>query len=155
MIYLADSLTTALAEAYPDQMPDVGICARSRAVWLETEEPVSLLDITGDGAMAIGAVGTLQWGDEPRRRTQRWGRRIYEQYDHLAGIHYAGAHQGGRCVALWERGAAGLRIRDGADQALWAIWSRIIVAFAGQGRRPRHKPDVACAGCRDAYPTDC
>jgi hypothetical protein len=32
---------------------------------------VTLLDLAGDGALSIGAVGTLGSGNEPRRLTQR------------------------------------------------------------------------------------
>lgn len=67
---------------------------------------ISLLDLTGEGALAIGATGTLQWGDEPRRRTRRWARRIYEQYAELDGVRYQAANQGGECVVLWQRAPA-------------------------------------------------
>jgi len=102
-IYLATDLATALAEVFGEQRPQVGICPHTRAVWARPEHDVQLLDLTGDGAMAIGAVGTLTWGDEPRRRTQRWARRIYEQYARLGGVRYRTAHQGGEAVVLWDR----------------------------------------------------
>jgi len=95
--------------------------------------------------MAIGAVGTLAWGDESVRRTQRWGRRIYEQYGHLDGILYHAAHQGGEAIALWER-APKLEPARGGDRKLWALWPYVEVALAGQRRFPRR---IAAADCHD------
>jgi hypothetical protein len=95
VLYLAADLGTALAEAYPGQWPDVARCPHTRAAWVRPSARARLLDLTASGAIAIGAVGTLAWGDEPRTRPQWWGRRIYEQYERLDGIRYRAAHQGG------------------------------------------------------------
>jgi hypothetical protein len=149
VIYLAADLPTALAEAYPGLWPEVPICPHTRAGWVSPHRPVALLDLTGNGAMAIGAVGTLQWGDEPRRRTQRWARRIYEQYDHLNGIRYQAAHQGGESVVVWDR-APTLDPRVGGDRKLWAVWSRVVMALASQRRTPRRIDAADCRACRDA-----
>jgi hypothetical protein len=124
VLYLAANLATALAESYPGQWPEVSICPHARAAWMRPAAPITLLDLTGEGALAIGAPGTLQWGDEPRRRTQRWGRRIYEQYHSLEGIRYQAAHQSGESVVLWERAPALHRL-PGGDRRLWAVWSRV------------------------------
>ncbi len=149
VVYLAGDLPTALAESYPGQRPDVSICPHARAAWMSPPTPIALLDITGEGALAIGAPGTLQWGDEPRRRTQRWGRRIYEQYLDLEGIRYQSAHQGGECIVLWERAPA-LTHLAGGDRRLWAVWSRVTVALAGQRRTPRRIAATECSRCRAA-----
>ena len=150
VLYLARDLATALAEAYPDQWPEVSICPHSRAGWARpADRPFRLLDLTGNGAMAIGAVGTVAWGDEPRRRTQRWGRRIYEQYAELDGIVYHAAHQGGESVALWER-ARGLQPVPGGDRKLWAVWRYVVDALAAQRRYPRRVAAAGCRGCRKA-----
>ncbi len=148
-MYLAANLATALAESYPEQWPEVLICPHARAAWVSPPKSISLLDLTGEGALAIGAPGTLQWGNEPRRRTQRWGRRIYEQYHDLDGIRYQGAHQGGECVVVWERAPALHRLAGG-DRRLWAVWSRVAIALAGQGRTPRRVAATGCERCRDA-----
>jgi len=146
VLYLARDLATGLAEAFPDQWPEVRICPNARASWLQPPAPIRLLDLTGNGAMAIGAVGTVGWGNEPRRRTQRWGRRIYEQYPTLDGIVYNGAHQGGESIALWDR-APELELRPGGDSKLWTVWSRVVVALADQGRYPRRAAIEACLAC--------
>ncbi len=148
-LYLAADLGTALAESYPGQWPEVLICPHARAAWVRPPRSIALLDLAGEGALAIGAPGTLQWGDEPRRRTQRWGRRIYEQYRDLEGIRYQAAHQGGECVVVWERAPAVHRLAGG-DRRLWAVWSRVVVALAGQGRTPRRIAASGCQRCRDA-----
>jgi len=149
VLYLGRDLATGLAEAYSGQWPVVDICPHARAAWVRPSEGIELLDLTGDGAMKIGAVGTLAWGDEPRPRTQRWGRRIYEQYTHLDGILYLAAHQGGESIALWER-APHLEAAVGGDRALWAVWRHVIVALARQGRTPRRISPAACEACHDA-----
>jgi hypothetical protein len=148
VLYLAANLATALAEAYAGQWPDVSICPHARAAWAYPATAISLLDLAGEGALALGATGTLQWGDEPRKRTQRWARRIYEQYAVLDGIRYQAAHQGGECVVLWER-APSLHSLPGGDRRLWAVWSRIVVALAGQRRAPRRIAAEGCARCRE------
>lgn len=149
VLYLAADLATALAESYPGQWPEVSICPHARAGWAHPTAPIPLLDLTGEGALAIGATGTLQWGDEPRRRTQRWGRRIYEQYHDLQGIRYQAAHQGGECVVLWERAPALYSLEDD-DRGLWAVWSRVVTALAGQRRTPRRIAATDCKRCREA-----
>jgi hypothetical protein len=149
VLYLAQTLGTALAEAYPGQWPEVGVCPHARAGWVCPPTVIELVDLTGEGALAIGAVGTLQWGDEPRRRTQRWGRRMYEQYSQLAGIRYQAAHQGGESVVLWERAPRPVALAGG-DRKLWAVWRWVITALAPQGRTPRRIAATDCASCRDA-----
>jgi hypothetical protein len=149
VLYLANDLATALAEAYPDQWPQVDICPHARAAWVQPCAPIVLLDLTGPGAMAIGAVGTLAWGDEPRARTQRWGRRIYEQYTRLDGIRYRAANQGGESVVLWER-APGLDAAPGGDRRLWAVWKRVVIALADQRRSPRRVAAADCRRCQEA-----
>jgi RES domain len=148
VLYLAADLATALAESYPEQWPEVSICLHTRAAWVCPPVQVALLDLSGEGALAIGATGVLQWGDEPRRRTQRWGRRIYEQYGHLEGIRYQAANQG-ECTVLWER-APTLQHLQGGDRSLWAVWSRVVTALAGQRRTPRRIEAGECRRCREA-----
>ena len=132
--YLGDSLGCGLAEALPEQWPEVRICPNHRVVQAAPARPLALLDLRGDGAMAIGAVGTLGAGNEPRRLTQRWGRAIYEDLPALAGVVYRGAHQGGVSVAVWDRAGvlqarpgtpddgeplAGPRLRTRVDRRAW------------------------------------
>jgi hypothetical protein len=61
----------------PGRSP-VEICPNRYLMVAESSAPALLLDVSGDGAMRIGAVATLGSGNEKRRTTQRWARRIYE-----------------------------------------------------------------------------
>ena len=153
MNYLGDTLGCGLAEAFPEQWPEVRICPNHRAAQAAPEQPVELLDLTGDGAMAIGAVGTLGSGNEPRRMTQRWGRAIYEDLPDLAGVKYRGAHQGGLSVAVWER-AGEMQTRPGTPAAGEALGgplaARVTVALALQGHRPVWIDAASCEDCRKA-----
>ena len=147
--YLGDSLGCGLAEALPEQWPEVRICPNHRVVQAAPARPLALLDLRGDGAMAIGAVGTLGAGNEPRRLTQRWGRAIYEDLPALAGVVYRGAHQGGVSVAVWDR-AGVLHARpgtpdDGEPLAGPRLRTRVIAALARQGRSPVWAAD--CPAC--------
>jgi hypothetical protein len=150
VLYLADDLTCALAEAFQEELSDVAVCPNVRAIWARARGSAKLLDLTGNGVMYIGAVATASSGDEPRRRTQRWGRAIYEDYAHLAGIRYRAAHQGGMAIALWETAPAVAGLR-GQDRGLRerGVWERVVLGFATQGRLPVRIPAADCSQCRD------
>ena len=161
--YLAADLGTALAEAFPDQRPEVEICPRTRAIRACPEQTVKLLDLAGDGIMKIGAVATLGSGCEPRRATQRWGRAIYEDLPTLAGVRYRGAHQSGISVAVWERAGSLLleptdasmtrfvgAFHDGLPLLGTELRSRTSVALGAQGRYPVPISRQDCKRCQAA-----
>ena len=152
--YLAETLSCALAEAFPEQWLEVANCPGARALQAAPGKAVTLLDLTGDGAMRIGAVGTLGSGNEPRRLTQRWGRAIYEQFPSLAGIRYRGAHQGGTAVAVWERAgilrASSATVAPGPALLDPGMKERVTVALAAQGRYPVRIAAADCRCCREA-----
>lgn len=147
--YLAENLGTALAEAFQDLGSAPAVCPNMRAVAMTPTSPVQLLDITGNGVMKIGAVAGLASGAYPRRLTQRWGRAIYEDLPSYAGIRYRGAHQNGICVVAWER-TGPLDFDSAEDRALrsGALWSRVRLAFAEQGRVPQRVSVAACSTCQ-------
>jgi hypothetical protein len=152
--YLSVTLACALAEAFPDERPEVAICPSARVVLAAPATEIRLLDLTGDGAMKIGAVGTLGSGNEPRRLTQRWARAIYEDYPAVTGIRYRAAHQGGIAIAVWDRAGA-LRVPPGtlaAPRALLdaSMADRVLVALASQGRYPVRIAPSSCRRCREA-----
>ncbi len=134
--YLADGLDCALAEAFPEQWPEVAICPRRRALWAAPSDRATLLDLTSNGSMAIGALATLGSGSESRRMTERWAGAIYEDLSALDGVRYRAAHQGGLALAAWER-VGDLEPRLGtppAGDALLDGLDRVTVALAAQGR---------------------
>ncbi|MEJ7893902.1 MAG: RES family NAD+ phosphorylase [Solirubrobacteraceae bacterium] len=150
VVYLAQTLGTALAEAFQEQGVDVSVCPNMRAVAMAPSAEIELLDITGPGLMKIGAVAGLASGAYSRRLTQRWGRAIYEDLVTLAGIRYRGAHENGICVAAWER-TGPLVFEPSEDFALTSkmLWSRVFVALADQGRRPEKVSAANCPTCRN------
>jgi hypothetical protein len=153
ILYFGDTLSCGLAEAFPEQWPQVKICPNHRAIQAAPPAPVALLDLTGNGAMAIGAVGTLGSGNEKRRLTQRWGRAIYEDVPDQAGILYRAAHQGGISIAAFER-AGELVIRPGTlasgTPLSGPLACRVTVALASQGRKPKLITAAECEHCRTA-----
>jgi hypothetical protein len=134
VIYLAETLGTALAEAFQGQDVEVGVCPNMRAVPMAPADVTELLDLTSDGVMKIGALAGLASGHYSRRLTQRWGRAIYEDLEAFAGIRYRGAHQNGICVVGWER-TGPLAFEDDEDLELdERLWDRVIVELSDQGR---------------------
>jgi hypothetical protein len=69
------------------------------------EQPLLLLDIRDEGAMAAGSVAALG-SVADRLVSQAWSRYFYEQidiYQKVDGILYSNAHNGEKAVALYER----------------------------------------------------
>jgi hypothetical protein len=59
VLYLAENLGCALAEGLPEQSPEIAICPGRYLIMVSPVRSLRLLDLTGDGAMKIGAVATL------------------------------------------------------------------------------------------------
>ena len=147
VVYLAEALSTALAEAFQGQGAEVAVCPNMRAVPMAPSSPTEMLDLTGDGLMKIGALAGLASGNYARRLTQRWGRAIYEDLESFAGIRYRGAHQNGICIAGWER-TGSLIFTESQDLALdGPLWSRVVLALSTQGRLARKIPALNCPEC--------
>jgi hypothetical protein len=153
VIYVARDLACGLAEAFPERAPEVPVCPNQFAILAAPRVPVTLLDLTGDGAMQIGAVATLGSGNEPRRLTQRWGRAIYEDIESAHGILYRGAHQGGTAIAVWDR-ASDLISESGSRAPGYRLtrelFDRVTTALARQGRYPTEIAPSECRTCREA-----
>jgi hypothetical protein len=65
---------------------------------------LTLLDLTGPFATAIGASMAIHSG--PRPRARRWAQQLYEAYPDIDGLHYCASMYGNApAVALFERGA--------------------------------------------------
>lgn len=153
VIYFARDVACGLAESFPGQSPEVLICPNRYALLAAPRADSTLLDLTGNGVLHIGAVGTLGAGNERRRMTQRWARAIYEDFPTLDGIRYRAAHQGGIAVALWERGEPLQSAPDtGAPgyALAGALLNRVTHQLALQGRAPVPIPAVHCADCTRA-----
>lgn len=156
VLYLAENLGCALAEGLLGQVPEVAICPGRYLLMASPGRSLRLLDLTGDGAMKIGALTTLGSGDESRRLTQAWGRAIYEDLSRFDGVRYRGAHQGGLCHVLWDR-AGDLTSHPGTgipgDQLVEpAMLDRVRVALAAQGRYPVVISESECPECAASAP---
>ena len=65
---------------------------------------LTLLDLTGPFATAIGASMAIHAG--PRPRARRWAQQLYEAYPEIDGLLYCASMYGNApAVALFERGA--------------------------------------------------
>jgi len=98
--------------------------------------------------MAIGALNTLGSGDESRDVTQTWALAIYEDLPRYSGVLYRGAHQGGDCIALWER-AGPFEILDDLD-LIRKLRSRTIAALRKVRRAPLWIGTKECPDCERA-----
>jgi hypothetical protein len=127
VIYLARNLETALAEAFRNR--EIGaVCPRWRIAQLKTDASVKAQDIAGGGAMKIGALPELSTGAVSRAKSQRWARAIHAT-GRVRGILYAGAHDLGEALVLWETAPALILVTDdGVDQDFAiirpGIWGR-------------------------------
>ncbi|MCB1675778.1 MAG: RES family NAD+ phosphorylase [Halioglobus sp.] len=71
---------------------------------------LTLLELTGPFATAIGASMALHSG--PRPRAQRWAQQLYEAYPAIDGLLYSASMYGNTpAVALFERGARAIPAR--------------------------------------------
>jgi len=146
--YFADDLGCALAEAFQDQVsPHIQVCPNYFSVAAAPIDAMRLLDLTGDGAMFIGALATLCTGDESRALTQTWARAIYEDLPSFDGIRYRAAHQGGPSVAIWQRAAALAPIGPPSGNRLLSRALRPYVEFALE-RQGRELVAVTAADCQ-------
>ncbi len=70
----------------------------------ELATALTLLDLRGPFATAIGASMAIHAG--PRPRSRRWARQLYSAYPEADGIYYAASMYGNApAIALFERGA--------------------------------------------------
>lgn len=100
ILYAAGSLTTDLAERFQagreiwGTQPDRPIAYS----WFPTR-PLRLIDLTGEGALRVGASHTLNSG--PKRVTRSWARAIRNAWPDIDGLLYTSSMTGRLCVAIW------------------------------------------------------
>jgi RES domain len=113
VLYLADSLTAAVAETYGDAQL-VAPAPDQRLAIVALTRDVRLADTRGRAAVELGVpAGALRARD--RELTQRVARELYATTD-ADGIAYEGWFTGDACVALWERARNAVELVD--DRAL-------------------------------------
>jgi len=100
--YAAQTLSGCIVEVFGD----TGLIACGEwhiaRVWLV--RPLTLLNISGRGAMRAGSVAALSKVPD-HAVAQQWSRHFYEQpeYSQCDGIYYSNAHNDGPAFALYER----------------------------------------------------
>ena len=102
ILYAAELGRACLAEVFQDTRT---IDRTRRQPWIvafQLTRDVSLLDLSGLWPTRAGASQAISTG--PRRRAQRWSRRIYEAFPDIEGLCYPSSMCGGEPVyALYER----------------------------------------------------
>ena len=113
IIYLAaggESIPTCLAEVFQSTRIIDRYSGNPILVGIDLAEPVTLLDLRGAFATAIGASTAIHSG--PRPRARRWARQLYLAYPQTQGILYCSSMYGNRpAVALFERGRMAIPAR--------------------------------------------
>jgi hypothetical protein len=110
VIYLARFRATALVESFRNR--EIGmVCPRWRIAQIRAEATVTLQDITEGRAMKIGALPELSTGSIDRATSQRWARAIHAT-GRVSGIIYAGAHDLGGAIVLWETAPSLVVVED-------------------------------------------
>ena len=99
VLYVAGELVTALAERF-QQSREIRCRQPSDPVaygWFP-RRPLDLIDLTGVGALRMGASQLLATG--PKRVTRAWARAIRECWPTADGVLYRSSMAGRRCAAL-------------------------------------------------------
>lgn len=95
--------------------------------------PLTLLDLSGPFATAIGASTAIHSG--PRPRARRWARQLYDAYPTIDGLLYCSSMYGNKpAIALFERGARAIpsrplfhrELRDAVMAAILTETGRVI-----------------------------
>jgi hypothetical protein len=104
VLYCAPDVDTCAAEVFQatrriDRIRD----APALAIFA-LDAPLTLLDLRGAFATAIGASTAIHSG--PRSRARTWARKLYDAYPHVQGIHYGSSMNGhAPAIVLNERAA--------------------------------------------------
>jgi RES domain len=102
ILYAAERGRACLAEVFQDTRTIDRMRRRPWIVAFQLTRDVNLLDLTGLWPTRTGASQAISTG--PRRRAQRWSRRIYEAFPDVEGLCYPSSMCGGELAyALYER----------------------------------------------------
>jgi RES domain len=102
ILYCASDVDTCAAEVFQATRRIDRIRNAPTLVVFALQSPLTLLDLRGAFATAIGASTAIHSG--PRSRTRAWARQLHEAYPTLHGVHYGSSMNGhAPAVALNER----------------------------------------------------
>lgn len=100
VLYAAGDLLTAIAERYQRRRAVVLKEGTSPIVYSwSTRRDLRLIDLTGAGAVRLGASQALITG--PRPVTRRWSRAIRAAWPQADGLRYRSSMTGHDCAVLW------------------------------------------------------
>jgi RES domain-containing protein len=117
VIYLADMVVAALAEAFQLRRAIDRHTDTPYLIGLRLARSVELLDLGGGWPTRAGASQLMNAG--PRGRARSWARAIKEAWPDLGGLAYPSSMYGGaRCFALWEPAADALPSRPAVSMPL-------------------------------------
>ena len=104
MLYAADSVTCALAEAFQLRRAVDRHTHTPYLIAFRLRRPVSLLDMAGTWPTRAGASQSINTG--PRSRARAWAGAIRAGWPEIEGIAYPSSMCGGAsCFALWQPAA--------------------------------------------------
>ena len=113
IMYLAEgrlSIPTCLAEVFQSTRIINRHASDPVLAGFELAAPLTLLDLRGTFATAIGASMAIHSG--PRPRARRWAQQFYSAYPTVDGIYYCASMYGNApAIALFERGARAIPAR--------------------------------------------
>lgn len=101
-------------------------------VGFELSTPLTLLDLSGAFATAIGASMAIHSGSKPRAR--RWSQQLYAAYPEIDGILYSSSMYANKpSIALFDRGQKAIPMRPVFHRALNSVeLANIIIETAGE-----------------------
>lgn len=100
VLYAARDLPTVIAERYQRRRA-VDLSEAARPVvysWFATRA-LRLLDLTGPGALRLGASHAINTG--PRAVCRSWARALRSAWPEADGLRYSSSMTGRECLALW------------------------------------------------------
>jgi hypothetical protein len=140
ILYAAFTLSCCLVECFGDTgvIDDQG----RRVAFLQTQRPLELLELRGQGGMRAGSVAALSTCPE-REISQAWSRYFHTTYPQIDGLIYSSAHNEEAAVALYARAEQALscmadiplKHRSLRSRILQAAQDHAMIAPSGINRR--------------------
>jgi hypothetical protein len=146
--YVSPDLPTCGVEVFGDAMEAL-VCPHHYAALVEVAAEVSVQNIIGPHAMALGAYHYLGSGNLERTLTHEWARAIAEDKPAgpVSGILFEGGHDGGLCYVLWETAPPMNVVED--DPLRGGHLKLFIVEMQYRSVPVTLVPETSCRTCRD------
>ena len=116
-----EAFTAAIAEFFQDDAGTVGpidrVLRAPAATAFTLAAPIRVLDLRTGWVTRAGGNQAIMSGS--RSRARDWARAIYRSHTDVQGLMYASSVWGpGLCVAIWDRGAAGIPAANDLHRSL-------------------------------------